>query len=119
MVGIIVSAAIIVGAAVFFAVGSKSGALGAKSSERPDKKGETLVGKSIYAAKDEKCRSDLGQLRAAIQIATDPVDDTHPATLEETRLGADFYKCPVGGEAYVYDPQTGKVHCPHPGHENY
>lgn len=117
LVGIIVAAAIVVGASVFFAVGS--GITGQKPPERKDGQGKTLVGKSLLAGKDSKCKSNLGQLRGAISIATDPVEDTKPQTLEETKLGAQFYVCPVGGENYVYDPQTGKVSCPHPGHEKY
>lgn len=113
----IVAIAVVVGAAVFFAVGPK--AVGEESAERADGQGETLVGKSLLAGKDSQCQSNLGQVRQAIQIATDPVDDIRPQTLEETRIGSQFYKCAVGGEAYVYDPQTGKVQCPHPGHEAY
>ena len=39
--------------------------------------------------------------------------------LSEMKEISSISKCPVGGEAYTYNPQTGEVHCPHPGHERY
>lgn len=90
---------------------------GAKSS-RPDGLGKTTVSTVKYAAKDDVCRSNLNQVRSSIEINT-TTDDQRPATLEDTRLGAQFYECPIGHERYNYDPSTGKVSCPHPGHENY
>jgi len=116
MIGVLVVVAIIVALVVVF---YGKGAGGNSMPERADKKGETVIGKSLYAAKDDQCRNGLDQVRASIAINTDPVEGTKPASLEATRLGAQFYKCPVGGEAYAYDPKTGKVHCPHPGHEAY
>ncbi|MES1227214.1 MAG: prepilin-type N-terminal cleavage/methylation domain-containing protein [Armatimonadota bacterium] len=92
---------------------------GTTTAARPDGKGETIIGKSLYAAKDDVCRNDLSNLRASIAINTDPIEGTKPAKLEDTHLGSQFYKCPVGGEPYNYDPKTGKVSCPHPGHESY
>lgn len=116
MVGTLVTIAILLILAIAFTVGS--GALtGKKDAGRPDGKGETLIGRSMYRAKDEVCRSNLGQVRQAVQIATDPVEGTAPDKIEDTRLGADFYKCPVGGEPYVYENAT--VRCPHAGHEKY
>ncbi len=118
MIGILVAVAIVIVLAIVFTVGS--GALAGKSEPaRPDGKGTTVVGKALYRAKDEVCRSDLQELRLSIETKTDPVDNTHPQSLKDTGLGADFYKCPVGGEPYEYDPTTGKVHCVHPGHEKY
>lgn len=117
LVGVIVAVLIVVVATVFFATGSSL--TGEKPAERADGKGETVVGKSILAGKDSKCRSNLSQVRQGIMVATDPVDDTRPATLEQTRLGSQFYVCPIGKENYLYDPQTGIVSCPHPGHEKY
>lgn len=118
LVGLLVTVAILILLAIVFTVGS--GALtGKQSNPRPDGKGKTLVGKSLYRAKDEVCRSNLSQLRQSIQINTDPVENTPPESLEETRLGDDFYKCPVGQEPYVYNKATGQVKCVHPGHEKY
>ena len=97
-----------------------SGAFGAKSGPgRKDGRGTTTMGLAELAAKDTVCRSNLAQVRAALIIAQSNNDEKFPDTLEETKLGNDFYKCPLGGEKYIYDPTTGKVYCPHPGHEKY
>lgn len=118
LVGILVAVAIGILLVVIFTVGS--GALtGKKGSGRPDGKGETLIGRSIYRAKDGVCRSNLGQVRQSIQIQTDAVEGTYPESLTDLKLGDDFLKCPVGQEAYEYDSATGTVKCPHKGHEKY
>ena len=69
-------------------------------------------------AEDTVCRSNLNQIRMAIQMRR-TTEDQPPASLEETKLGENFYKCPLGGERYQYDPSTGNVFCPHLGHEKY
>jgi hypothetical protein len=95
------------------------GAPGAAQSKRADGKGTTVLGAAKYAAEDTVCQSDLAQIRQSIIVYKTSNDDQAPARLEDTKLGDQFYRCPVGHEAYVYDPATGQVHCPHPGHENY
>jgi hypothetical protein len=96
-----------------------SGAFGGQTgSPRKDGKGQTIIGQTTYRAKDEVCRSNLGQVRMSIQVNTDS-EENHPATLQELKLPAEFSYCPIGKEPYVYDPSSGKVSCPHPGHENY
>jgi hypothetical protein len=117
LVGVLVAVFIVILAIVIFTTGGKF--LGGKSAERADGKGETMIGKGLYRGKDATCMSNIGQLRSAIAIATDPVENTFPQQLEDTRLGAQFYVCPVGGERYEYDATTGKVDCPHKGHEKY
>lgn len=101
--------------AVVFMTGSLSGG----KSSRKDGLGKTIPGAVKLAARDDVCRSNLGQARLAIQVARSNADDAPPATLEETKLSKDFLTCPIGKEAYTYDAQTGEVHCPHPGHEKY
>lgn len=91
----------------------------AGKSARPDGKGTTVMGAAKYEAKDEVCRSNLAQCRQGIQIARLNADDAPPATLDEIRIGAQFYSCPVGKVPYDYDSATGEVRCPHPGHEKY
>jgi len=115
LVGMLVAVAILILATIFFVTGGKFGA----KSTRPDGKGETLIGQSAYYAKDSKCMNYLGQVRQSISIGTDPVEGTYPQSIEETKLGATFYKCPVGAEPYEYDPSNGKVRCIHKGHEKY
>ncbi|MFM9872637.1 MAG: hypothetical protein ACKVQS_04120 [Fimbriimonadaceae bacterium] len=117
LVGVLVAVFIVILAIVIFTTGGNF--LGGKSAERADGKGETLIGKGIYRGKDATCMSNLGQLRSGITIATDPVENTFPQALEDTKLGTQFYACPVGEERYNYDPMTGIVSCPHKGHEKY
>jgi hypothetical protein len=112
--------AIIAILAVVFMKGS--GAFGTTSSPRADGRGTTVPGLVKAKAEDEVCRSNLQQLRMSIGIAHDTgADEAWPQTLEETRLGSQFYTCPMGKgkEPYQYNPQTGEVHCIHPGHEKY
>ena len=97
-----------------------SGAFGGeKKSARPDGKGTTVLGAAKYAAKDDVCRSNLGQVRSALQIVAMTNEDQPPADIKETKLPSEFYVCPVGGEAYEYNPADGLVKCPHPGHGKY
>jgi prepilin-type N-terminal cleavage/methylation domain-containing protein len=74
----------------------------------------------ITRAHETVCAANLRTVRQAIQAAQsgDP-DAAYPGSLSELRLPAEVLRCDVGGEAYVYDPQTGQVHCPHPGHEKF
>lgn len=88
-------------------------------SARPDGLGRTLPTQVKLKAQDDACMSNLGQVRAAIMIARSNADDAPPADLSETGLGADFLKCPIGGEPFRYDATSGTVSCPHPGHEKY
>jgi hypothetical protein len=78
-----------------------------------------VLGQARYDAKDDVCRSNLASLRQAIQIFESTNDDHPPDSLSETKLGQEFYNCPIGHEPYAYDPATGTVHCVHPGHEKY
>ncbi len=90
------------------------------TSSRKDGKGTTVMGAAEWAAKDDVCRSNLSQVRSALQIAeTTDGDGKYPQSLDETHIGADFYRCPIGHEPYAYDPSTGQVHCVHPGHDKY
>jgi len=117
LVGMLVTMAIMALLAVALFKGS--GAFGGKSGPtRKDGHGTTTMGSAEWAARDTVCKSNLGQVRMALQIL-EGGDEKHPDSIEETKLGKDFYRCPVGKEKYIYDPVTGQVHCPHPGHENY
>jgi len=81
----------------------------------------TTAGKAIEMAKDTECKSNVQQIRSAI-LAYRSENEAAPASLADLKLGTanpEFFKCPVGHEAYVYDAATGTIHCPHPGHENY
>ncbi len=85
--------------------------------------GKTADGKRIVTPKtkayDTNCKSNLGQVRLAIQTAQSSETDGEkfPASLAELKLPSEILICPDGGEKYTYDPQTGIVRCPHFGHE--
>src|SRR5579862_4639758 len=84
------------------------------------KKGEKSHG-PIAEAKTTVCKvQNLYQIRMAIQMAhdSDP-DGKYPASLDELHLPQELLVCPDGKEPYQYNPDTGEVHCVHPGHENY
>ena len=93
---------------------SKEGA----QSSRKDGLGKTTVSAVKYAAKDDVCRSNLNQVRSSITINTS-TDDEYPTSLYDLKLPASFSECPVGHDKYIYDSTSGKVTCPHPGHEAY
>ncbi len=110
---------VLVLAYMFGGFGSSNTAAGKDAlPERADQKGITIPGAAIYKAKDDVCRSNLQQIRLAIQMAqTSSPEGQAPGSLNDLRLGADFLKCPIDPhEPYSYDPATGKVFCPHPGH---
>ena len=123
MIGVLVAGVLGLVFVLVFVMGGKlpgGGSLtGSTVAPREDGKGTTMIGRVAYEAKDEACKSNLGQTRQSIQIATDPVENTPPASLAETKLSSDFLRCPIGKEPYTYDPATGQVSCPHPGHGSY
>lgn len=83
--------------------------------------GGKVIKAPVTAARDVECRSNLAQLRQAIEMERQSSENgTPPPNLQALRsIPPQMLVCPVGGEAYVYDAQTGTVHCPHPGHENF
>ena len=82
--------------------------------------GRTLDGKTIKspqtAARETVCRSNLSQLRSAIQIHKIG-NDKDPESLADLKLPFEMTHCVVGNEEYRYE--AGEVHCPHLGHEAY
>ncbi len=115
----LVATLIVIVIIAMLAVVLMNGSLGPGKSSRKDGLGTTIPGAVKLAARDDVCRSNLGQTRMGIQIARSNADDTPPATLDEIRIGKDFLQCPIGKEPYSYDPQTGDVKCVHLGHEKY
>lgn len=71
-------------------------------------------------AHDTECINDIHQVHLAILAAqAGETDGKNPASLDELKLPKEMLSCPVGHQSYVYDPTTGQVHCPYPGHENF
>lgn len=77
----------------------------------------TTPGAARERAEGVLCRNNLGQLRAAISMHQSTAGEL-PHSLESLGAGVAL-TCPVGGEPYEYDPVTGRVRCPHPGHGRY
>jgi hypothetical protein len=118
LVGILVSI-VIIGVLVALVLKGDIFGLGTPLPERPDKVGKTIIGRSGARARDVVCQSNIGQLRMAINMQRD--QDNPPQSLADVPgLGADFKRCPIEPhEPYIYDPASGKVTCPHPGHEKF
>lgn len=93
---------------------------GTAKPARADGKGNTVPGLVKLSAEDDVCRSNLGQVRLAIQVAQSSGEDAAPQSLSELPgLPKSFLSCPLSKEPYAYDPSTGTVRCVHPGHEKY
>ncbi|MFQ6133762.1 MAG: prepilin-type N-terminal cleavage/methylation domain-containing protein [Armatimonadota bacterium] len=109
MVIVIVIIALLVGA--YFGLTGKFGG-----------KKKSIPGQAVDRAKDVECQSNIRQIRNSIQMKTwagEPAPASLAEVASELGVGDDFAKCPVGGEAYRYDPQAGTVSCPHAGHESF
>ncbi len=84
---------------------------------RGHKKGEKSLPAQVEdRAHDVDCKNMLSQVRASIQMATSESEQPPPAIPQDM---ASYAKCPVSGQPYTYDPQTGQVHCTTPGHEKF
>jgi len=70
---------------------------------------------AIDKARGIECRNNLNQLRMLVQMGISESGQP-PAQLDpSTGIGA----CPISGQPYSYDPQTGRVWCTTPGHESF
>jgi len=76
---------------------------------------QTTLGKAVQKAESVECRSYLMQLRQMIQMES--MQGGNPAELDPD-WGVPL-RCPVSGYEYRYDPESGQVWCPTPGHEGY
>ena len=76
---------------------------------------------AIERGRDVECMANLRSIRQAMQLWR-AGEGGFPSSLKDLSnfgITDKMTKCPVGGENYLYDPNTGKVKCPHPGHGNY
>jgi len=77
---------------------------------------QTLPGKAIQKGQSVECMNNLNQIRQMLQM--EQIDTgTYPPALDPNWPVP--LRCPVSGYAYVYDPASGQVYCPTPGHEKY
>jgi len=82
---------------------------------------ETIPGQAIEQGREVECQANLRTIRAAIDMQKTE-DGAAPASINDIKTGTsnpDIFKCPVGGEAFVYDPVAGTIRCPHAGHEGF
>ena len=80
---------------------------------------QTTLGGAVDRADQTVCRNNLAQLRAAIAIYQGNAG-SFPPSLDVLQSGQSLaLSCPVGGEPYQYDPNTGAVRCMHPGHASF
>lgn len=113
IVSTLVTVALILGLAVFFISGT------GQMKGRKDGLGKTIPGSVRAKALDTECVNHLSQIRQSILVTTTMGEDPNPASLSALRLGSEFDTCPIGKERYEYDATTGKVTCPHEGHEEF
>lgn len=78
----------------------------------------SMPGRVVNRAESVQCTQNLTALRANIS-AVQTTEGSLPSSLAAIPGADRVQTCPVGGEAYVYDPSSGMVSCPHPGHENF
>jgi hypothetical protein len=84
------------------------------------KEGQTVIGASIDKAKQTACSSNLRQIRMAIDYYK-AENGQPPPSLQALKLptSGTFYTCPATGLPYHYDPNSGTVSCPTPGHQGF
>ena len=93
------------------------GTRGKREEAEPEFEGQaqTTLGKAVQKAESVECRNNLSQLRQMIQMES--MEGSNPGQLD-----ADWgvlLRCPVSGYEYRYDPESGRVWCPTPGHQEY
>lgn len=107
-------------------MGGKNGPVtstaGSKDTRVMDSKSkkETVFGQSMDAAKAADCQERLRQIRMGIQMwKQQQATEQNPSSLKDIGLGvgSDYFKCPMTGKDYIYDPATGVVKCP--THDNF
>jgi len=87
---------------------------GVENGDQP----QTMPGRVKARAAGVQCLENLRELRAMV-TSSQAEDGSFPATLADVPGSERIRTCPVGREAYIYDASTGKVNCPHPGHDTY
>lgn len=116
---IIVAALILGGLALYLSFSGGYGKMpdvGGPVGDQP----ASVPGRAIQKAHSMECQQDLRQLRMLINMSKGEGESGgYPQSLEAMPEASKIRTCPVGGEPYTYDPTTGRVSCPHPGHEGY
>ena len=87
-------------------------------NQRKDQVGNTVVGQALARGKDEKCMSNIRQVRQGIMVQMTS-SETPPASLNELKFPEELLICPIDKKPYTYEPTDGTVKCKHLGHEKY
>ncbi len=112
LVELLVVMVVLVGlAALYFGMRGK----GEKAEPKFEGEAQTTLGKAVQKGESVECQNDLRQLRLMIQM--EAMEGSNPAQLNAS-WGVSLH-CPVSGYPYEYNPQTGQVWCPTPGHQDY
>ncbi len=86
------------------------------SGPKQEGEAQSVPGRAIDKARSVDCANNLNQLRQLIQIEVIE-NGEYPRRFNPGEQGS-IGRCPVSGQPYVYDPQTGEIHCTTPGHES-
>jgi hypothetical protein len=113
MIGLLISVAIIL-VAVWWIYLRPQG--GVEKPKRFANEASTGIGQTLQKGQSVDDINNLHQLRMQIEMDKDTTG-SYPAALDP-KWGIPF-KSPVSGYDYKYDPATGKVWDPTPGHEKY
>lgn len=114
LIGLLVVVAIIMVAVYFLWL--RPGGGQQQAPPRFEGEATTTLGRAMQAGQGVECQNNLQQLRAAIQMES--IDTGQPPAQLSPSWGVSL-KCPVSGQPYQYDPNTGRVWCTTPGHERF
>lgn len=110
---LVVLAIIAVAAAAIYPRYVGGGSHSTAAGQRPDPPAP------MERAEGVECTSNLGQIRAAINMYQSS-NGSFPASMDDLRsngVTSSISSCPVSKKPYAYDASTGKVSCVTPGHE--
>jgi len=113
LIGLLVVMAIIMVAVWFIWLRPQGGV---ERKPRFEGEAQTPLGQALQKGQSVECINYLQQLRMAIQMEKDSTGEW-PAALDP-KWGVPL-KCSVSGQPFQYDPRTGRVWDPTPGHEKY
>ncbi|MGQ9730930.1 MAG: type II secretion system protein [Candidatus Zipacnadales bacterium] len=82
------------------------------------KEDKSIPAQAMERATDTECQLNLqSTVRPGLQMAMMENENQPPPTIPSDLVP--YAKCPVSGQPYSYDPQTGRIWCTTPGHEKF
>lgn len=113
MIGLLVVMAIIIVAVWFVWIRPHNGV---EQKPRFEGEAQTPLGQALQKGQSVECQQYLLQLRSFIRMEKDSTGE-YPAALDP-KWGLPL-KCSVSGQPFGYDPTSGRVWDPTPGHEKF